>query len=230
MKLVFLYISSIILCFLIGLYVHKINWEMILPSISAIGTLLGAYFMLLSVNEMKRQHSQNQIDKEHSMLLQHIDNVMIPLATKLRQDHDLLQTDPNFISSVVVEWDQLHQKSIGTSYSDNINQIYTEIDELWKGYNYRTHYEDSTHDLNAFEIVWAIFQLYGVLNNKKKCDELKEFLAGLNENFNIMKRHHIDKEEQETRERITIKKEQTLLKFDTMIDHVVNTIKTTEKN
>ena len=46
MKLVFLYISSIILCFLIGLYVHKINWEMILPSISAIATTATAFIML----------------------------------------------------------------------------------------------------------------------------------------------------------------------------------------
>ena len=203
---------------------------LILLFISTIGTILIPIFLTFWGFYSETQREKREMkSREYSMLLQHIDNLMIPLAKKLRQDHDLLQTDPNFISSVVVEWDQLHQKSIGISYSDNINQIYDEIEELWKGYNCRTPFEDRTNDSNAFEIVWAIFQLYGVLNNKKRCDELREFLAGLNENFNIMKHHHIDKEEQETRERITIKKEQTLLKFDTMIDHVVNTIKTTEK-
>ena len=56
MKLVFLYISSIILCFLIGLYVHKINWEMILPSISAIATTATAFIMLYTYFKIREDN------------------------------------------------------------------------------------------------------------------------------------------------------------------------------
>ena len=202
---------------------------LILLFISTIGTILIPIILTIWGFYSEAQREKREMkSREHNILLQHIDNLMIPLAKKLRQDHDLLQTDPNFIRSVMIEWDQLHQKSIGTFYNDSINQIYEEINELWEGYNYRTSFEDRTNDSNSFEIVWAIFQLYSILNNKKACDDLRDFLAGLNENFNIMKRYHIDKEEQETRERVAIKKEQTLLKLDTMITNVVNTINATE--
>ena len=56
MKLVFLYISSIILCFLIGLYEHKINWEMILPSISAIATTATAFIMLYTYFKIREDN------------------------------------------------------------------------------------------------------------------------------------------------------------------------------
>ncbi len=68
MKLVFLYISSIILCFLIGLYVHKINWENIFRIIEVVGVVtvpIVIYWLANKYQNKEKKEQKKEKDREY---------------------------------------------------------------------------------------------------------------------------------------------------------------------